>query len=175
MGFIINIVSNQEYGFFLRDAIFEPLELNNTSYAFDAKVVKQLAQGYVSPEIKADLFDISQIYAAGGVYSTVEDLHRWNQLLFGGKVIKADTLEAMFNAAVSTGQSAPFDQYAFGLNVTNQQGHPVIFHPGGVPGFAALMAYLPDEKLSIVILSNDENASFDVIYSESISSILDVQ
>jgi CubicO group peptidase (beta-lactamase class C family) len=175
LGFIINKVSNHQYPVFLNEAIFEPLELTNTSYAFDAKVVKQFAKGYISPTTKADIFDISEFYAAGGLYSTVEDLHRWNQLLFGGKVVKAETLDAMFKAVVSTGQSAPFDQYVFGLSVTTEQGHPIYFHPGGAPGFAAVMAYLPEEKMSIIILSNSQNSQLDQIYPVLLKSMLDVQ
>jgi CubicO group peptidase (beta-lactamase class C family) len=175
LGYIINKITNHQYPVFLKEGIFEPLELTNTSYAFDGKVVNQLAQGYISADTKADLFDISEFYAAGGIYSTVENLHHWNQLLFGGKLVKADTLDAMFKEAVSTGQTAPFDQYAFGLFATNQEGHRVIWHPGGAPGFAAVMAYLPEEKISIVILSNNQNAQLDQIYPAVLKSILDAQ
>jgi CubicO group peptidase (beta-lactamase class C family) len=175
LGYIIDQVAPKTYPRFLADAIFKPLELNNTSYDFDGSVVKQFAQGYISPTTKAALFDISEAYADGDLYSTVEDLHRWNQLLFSGKVVKGDMLDALSKAAVSTGQSAPFDKYAFGLFTTIEQGHPVIWHPGGAAGFAAVMAYLPDEKMSIVILSNSQNSQLDQIYPVVLKSILDVQ
>jgi len=82
---------------------------------------------------------------AGGLYSTTEDLLKWEQGLFRGKVLKP-SLEKM---------TTPFkSNYAFGLEVETANGHKVIQHNGGIEGFNTILAYYPDEKLTVVVLAN---------------------
>src|SRR5262249_19017223 len=82
----------------------------------------------------------------GALYSTTEDLLRWEQGLFGGKLLSAASLQKM---------TTPFkNDYAFGLQVHTANGHKVIDHSGGIEGFNTLLAYYPEDKLTVVVLSN---------------------
>jgi hypothetical protein len=80
------------------------------------------------------------------LYSTTEDLLRWEQGLFGSKLISAASLAKM---------TTPFkDDYAFGLIVQTTSGRKVIRHGGGIEGFNTLLAYYPDSKVTVAVLAN---------------------
>src|SRR5439155_22733800 len=94
-------------------------------------------------------------HAAGALYSTTEDLLRWEQGLFGGKVLSAASLQKM---------TTPFkNNYAFGLQVRTVNGRKVIDHGGGIEGFNTSLAYYPDDKLTIVVLGNLNGSAPDEI------------
>ncbi|HMC61218.1 MAG TPA: serine hydrolase, partial [Candidatus Solibacter sp.] len=88
---------------------------------------------------------------AGALYSTTEDLLKWEQGLFGGKVLQAAALEKM---------TKPFkNNYACGLQVDTAGGHKVIEHGGGIEGFVTELEYYPDDKLTVVVLENVNGAA----------------
>jgi CubicO group peptidase (beta-lactamase class C family) len=74
LGMIIERVSEMSYGSFLEQAIFEPLYMTGTGYDDSRSVLKHRASGYVNTTLKAEYVDTSVSYAAGGLYSTIEDL-----------------------------------------------------------------------------------------------------
>jgi hypothetical protein len=85
-------------------------------------------------------------HGAGALYSTTEDLLKWEQGLFGGQVLPPASLEKM---------TTPFkSDYAFGLSVDTAGGHKVIEHGGGIEGFNTELEYYPEDKLTVVVLRN---------------------
>src|SRR5262249_41086800 len=83
---------------------------------------------------------------AGALYSTTEDLLRWEQALFGGKIVSAESLRKM---------TTPFkNNYALGVTVQAANGRTVIQHGGGIDGFNTFLAYYPDDKLTVAVLAN---------------------
>ncbi|MDR3675881.1 MAG: serine hydrolase, partial [Acidobacteriota bacterium] len=77
---------------------------------------------------------------------TTEDLLRWEQGLFGGKLLSPASLQKM---------TTPFKQdYACGLFVSTANGRKRIDHAGGVEGFNTQLSYYPDDKLTVVVLAN---------------------
>jgi hypothetical protein len=96
--------------------------------------------------INAGYIDMSIPLSAGALYSTTEDLLRWEQGLMGGKLLSAASLQKM---------TTPFkNDYAFGLGVHTANGHKVIDHNGGIEGFNTALAYYPEDKLTVVVLAN---------------------
>src|SRR6266550_4562204 len=90
--------------------------------------------------------DMSIPFSAGALYSTTEDLLRWEQGLFGGKVLSAASLKKM---------TTPFKHdYGYGLAVRTAHGYTVIEHGGGIEGFNTQLAYDPDRKLAVIVLGN---------------------
>src|SRR6185295_5044607 len=84
--------------------------------------------------------------AAGALYSTTEDLLRWEQALFGGKVVSPASLQKM---------TTPFkNDYALGVTVQTANGRKVVQHGGGIDGFNTFLAYYPDDKLTVAVLAN---------------------
>jgi hypothetical protein len=89
-------------------------------------------KGYEAPNglIHAGFIHMTVPFSAGALYSTTEDLQRWEQGLFGGKVLSASSLQKMITPLKN--------DYVFGLIVHTTNGHKVIEHGGGIEGFRAM-------------------------------------
>jgi hypothetical protein len=91
---------------------------------------------------------------AGSLYSTVDDLLKWNQALYGGKVLNEKSLQAALTPVVLKTGEKPSMPYAYGLGLSKYRGVDVISHGGGLHGFVTQLAYYPKEKISVVMFSN---------------------
>jgi len=149
LGYLIEKISGQTYEMFVRENIFKPLNMEESGYDSNSAVIAHRAAGY---EVVRNAFQNSGFvhmsipHAAGALYSTTGDLLKWEQGLFGGKVLQTASLEKM---------TTPFkSNYAFGLGVETVAGHKVISHGGGIEGFNTQLEYYPDDKLTVVVLRN---------------------
>lgn len=149
LGYLIEKVSGESYEKFLRENIFTPLGMKDSGYDSNSAVILHRAAGYApsaAGPVNAGFIHMSVPHAAGGLYSTTGDLLRWEQGLFGGKVLSSASLEKM---------TTPFkNDYAFGLGVNNRNGRKVISHNGGIEGFNTYLGYYPDDHVTVVVLAN---------------------
>jgi CubicO group peptidase (beta-lactamase class C family) len=147
LGYLIEKISGQSYSDFLQQNIFTPLGMKDSGYDSNSAIIAHRAAGYApgkSGPVNAGFVHMSIPFSAGALYSTTGDLLRWEQGLFGGKVLKAESLAKM---------TTPFKQdYAFGLGVSTNNGHKMIAHDGGIQGFNTFLAYFPDDKLVVAVL-----------------------
>ncbi len=149
LGYLVERASGQDYAQFLRDSIFEPLGMKDTGYDLHATIVPNRASGYTTTTSglrNAPYIDMTVPFGAGALYSTTEDLLRWTQGLFGGRVLSAASLEAMTTPLLNN--------YAFGVSVREASGRKVIEHGGGIEGFNTLLAYYPDSRITVAVLGN---------------------
>lgn len=159
LGYVIEKVSGQTYQAYLQDHIFGPLGLKNTGYDDTAIVLPQRAAGYTVAAGKprnAPYLAMSLPYAAGSLYSTVDDLLTWQQALQAGKVIKPASLAAMFT-----------DQgfgYGYGQFISKVNGRRMWAHAGGINGFSTDLVLFPDQGVSLIILSNNDQAPIDRLF-----------
>ena len=141
LGHIIEKVSGKSYGDFVRDSIFEPLKMVNTGYDYNGLVLKHRAEGYSlrgDTIITAPFVDMSVPFAAGGLYSTVEDLYLWDQALYTEKLISKKSLEMMFT---------PFKkQYGYGWFIDEQFKRLCISHGGRIEGYMNSIERFPDDQ-----------------------------
>lgn len=159
LGMVIEKLSGHSYAQFLKDAIFEPLGMENSGYDKAVDVLKERASGY---DIKggriqnAEYLDMSIPYAAGGIYSTIGDLLLWNEALaHSGKLLSADSLRQMFSIyPATTGHDG--QNYGYGVVITHRFGKLMYYHGGGVNGFATSIQRYPQENVCIIVLSNLE-------------------
>jgi CubicO group peptidase (beta-lactamase class C family) len=94
LGAIIAKVSCKSFNDYLRDTFFEPLGMHDTGVHTSTALLKHEATGYDfagGKPTKALDWDMSRAGAAGALYSTVEDLNRWNEGIFGGKVLSEES------------------------------------------------------------------------------------
>lgn len=105
------------------------------------------------------------------MYSTVEDLYRWEQALFTGEVVSQESWDAMLDAAAP--MPGTEDIYAYGLITGEINGHPAIAHTGAIIGFVTVLAYLPEDDLTVIVLSNFEGAALDVLVDTIVRQLLD--
>src|SRR5215217_5519630 len=172
LGAIIERVTGKPYEQVLQQNIFDPLGMKNTGYDHHDTLIPKRASGYSkTPDgyTNAAYLDMSIPYAAGSLYSTVEDLYLWDQALYTDKVLSAQSKALMYK---------PFlENYAYGWAVTNasfkQNDQPVqmISHDGGINGFSTTIMRFPKEKNLIVLLDNTGSEYVNRL-GESIGRIL---
>jgi CubicO group peptidase (beta-lactamase class C family) len=149
LGYLIEKISGQSYEKFVQENIFKPLGMKDSGYDSNSAVIVNRAAGYApganGPE-NAGFINMTIPFSAGALYSTTEDLLRWEQGLFGGKLLSAASLAKM---------TTPFkNDYAFGLGVRTVKGRKMIEHNGGIEGFNTDLAYYPEDKLTVAVLAN---------------------
>jgi CubicO group peptidase (beta-lactamase class C family) len=149
LGYLIEKVGGRTYQQFLQENIFTPLGMKDSGYDSNAAIIPRRASGY-SPSkdgvVNAGFINMTIPFSAGSLYSTTEDLLKWERGLFGGKVLSQASLKKM---------TTPFkENYAFGLLVTSPNGRKKIDHGGGIEGFNTELAYWPDDQLTVVVLAN---------------------
>jgi CubicO group peptidase (beta-lactamase class C family) len=149
LGALIEKVSGKSYEAFVQDNIFTPLKMNNSGYDSNAKIISQRATGYipnVDGMINAGYSDMSVPFSAGALYSTTEDLLKWETALFDKKLLSSASLKKMIT---------PYkENYALGLFVSNNNENTIIQHSGGIEGFNTQLTYHTDKKITVVVLAN---------------------
>jgi CubicO group peptidase (beta-lactamase class C family) len=146
---VIEKASGQSYADFLAKTVFQPLGMNDSGYDSNAAVLPRRASGYASSAggvINADYWDMSIPQGAGGLYSTTHDLLKWEQGLFGGKLLRPASLTLLTTPVR--------ERYAFGVFVVEAAGNTTIAHSGGLDGFNTYMAYDPVRRVSVIVLGN---------------------
>ncbi|CAN5617753.1 serine hydrolase domain-containing protein [soil metagenome] len=162
LGAIIEKASGKTYETFLQENIFTPLQMVNTGYEHDKAL---LAIGYANARDEADLIDMSIPFAAGGLYSTVEDLYRWDQALDTEKLLPKPLWDIMFTAQAAIPNSNG-SSYGYGWVLGQQLGHRSVGHNGGIEGFVTSYNRFPDDKVTIILLSNRQDINPNQISSE---------
>lgn len=156
LGCIVEKVSCQPYEDFLRKSFFEPLGMKNTGVHHSDQALKHVALGYDGGPKRAINWDMSWAGGAGALYSTVGDLYRWNEGIFGGKMLSKTSLEAAFTA-VKTAEAKeynPAEGYGYGWAVGQFRGAREISHSGGLNGFVTHLLRMPDKNFTVVVLVN---------------------
>lgn len=149
LGEVIEKVSGMPYASFLRQNIFIPAGMSDTGADVDSAIISKRAQGYDStPEgfRRAEAISMSVPFSAGFLYSTVGDLLKWEQALFAGKIISAESLRSMTTGGLG--------EYGMGLFIRSMDGHQLITHDGTIQGFESSLNYYPERQLTIVVLGN---------------------
>jgi CubicO group peptidase (beta-lactamase class C family) len=155
LGAIIEKVTGKSYADALKERVFEPLGMKDSGYDRFATVLPRRAAGYVltpSGYENAPYLDMSIPYAAGSLYSTVDDLYKWDRALYTDKLLGADAKKTMFTPVLQN--------YAFGwtvgpLKLDDQKTEvATIAHNGGINGFNTLEIRMPDTQDLVVLLDN---------------------
>ena len=168
LGYLLEKISGQPYSKFLQDNIFTPLGMKDSGYDSNTEVIPRHAVGYApgpGGPVVAGYIDMSIPFSAGGLYSTTGDLLRWEQALYGGKVLTAASLRKM---------TTPFrENYALGLGVRKTaSGDRIFSHSGGLEGFNTWVGYLPGKDVAVIVLANLNGNAPDNIASD-LTKILD--
>lgn len=150
--YIVEKVSGKTMQNFLQENIFGPLGMKNSGMFEGNAIVHNLAVGYTENDEgteNAPYIDMSIPFGAGALYSTVEDLYIWDQSLYSNKLINKESTQKLFTPNL--------EGYAFGFMVDTFQKHLWVFHTGGIEGFSTAINRFPDDKLTIIILKNNDN------------------
>lgn len=161
LGVIIERVTGEPYDRVLRSRILDPMGLDDTGYDHNTEVVERRAMGYERVPggyRHAPYLDSSIPFSAGMLYSTVEDLRKWDQALYGqGPFRKPETKALYFAPHIAmAGPDGPHYAYGWILRdvlVGSDTVH-VIEHGGGIFGFTTEFWRMPDERRTIIVLDN---------------------
>jgi len=150
--YVIEKVSGEPYADYLQRRLFQPLGMNDTGYDNTSQILPGRARGYergLEDRIWHNIrpTDMTWPQGAGGLYSTVDDLLKWDQALSSGRVLKPESQKAMF-ADYGRG-------YGFGWYVDQQWGQERIWHGGDIDGFSTQFQRYPKARLTVVVLFNE--------------------
>jgi CubicO group peptidase (beta-lactamase class C family) len=156
LGVIIRKASGEFYGDFLRKRVFLPLGMETARIINEADIVPNRAAGYrlVKGELKNQEWVSPSLNttADGSLYFTVLDMAKWDAALYTEKLLKRSSLEQMWTPVKTTdGKSHP---YGFGWQVHEEGGHKVLEHGGAWQGFMTAIVRYPDDKLTVIVLTN---------------------
>ena len=173
LGYIIEKVSGQSYENYLKENIFDRLEMRDSGYDHAATLLKNRASGYEErpTRVNAEYLDMSIPYSAGSLYSTVEDLYRWDRALYTDKVLSEKTRERMFTPLVKTPNGDL--SYGYGWMIGSDNGRKTIQHGGGINGFSTVILRYPDQDACVIVLSNMPSPRFGPIGHRLATMLLD--
>jgi CubicO group peptidase (beta-lactamase class C family) len=160
LGFIIQKVSGQPYDAFLRKTFFEPLGMTNTGVYPSGTPLANEAFGYSyeNGTVRRSVnWDMSNVPAAGNLYSTARDLFLWNEAVFAGKVLSAANARAAFTVGVLTADDPTYPEDVgdgYGWTMDRLNGAREISHGGELAGFGSYLLRLPNYHLTVVVLLN---------------------
>ena len=170
LGAIVEAVTGQSYESVLRKKILDPLGMNDTGYDHHETVLKKRAAGYEGANgvINAPYLDMSIPYAAGSLYSTVEDLYKWDQALYTEKLLPEKYKEIMFKPFL---KDYAYGWFAGAFQIGGGKTVPSLSHEGGINGFNTLIVRLVNDKDLIVLLNNTGGTKLEEM-AKNIASIL---
>ena len=152
---IVERVSGKSLNAFAQERIFKPLGMTHTLYQDDhTQVIPKRATGY-DPNEAANAYKIDMSNwdetGDGNVYTSVEDLYLWDQAFYTNALGK-DVMD-MLQTKGTLANGKPID-YAFGLVIHDYKGLKVVEHGGAWAGFRAAIVRFPEERFSVICLSN---------------------
>ena len=160
LSLIVEVRSGIPFAQFLKQNVFQPLGMNHTlAYEQGLSSVPNRAYGYShkGDEWKrTDQSLTSSVLGDGGIYSSVDDLFKWDQALYAHKLISAELQKEAFTPAVETDQAST--GYGFGWFIGSYRGLKEIWHSGNSIGFTTRIVRFPERKFTVIILTNRNEA-----------------
>jgi CubicO group peptidase (beta-lactamase class C family) len=157
LAMIVEQVSGQTYPDFLKQNIFEPLGMHNTvAHQNGVSTVTNRAFGYHVTDDDVEFSDQSPwsaVLGDGGIYTSVVDLSLWDAALYSDELISDDLKRRAFT---------PFlEDYGFGWRIDDYRGHVRMYHSGSTVGFRNFIQRFPEDRLTVVVLSNRRHPEVD--------------
>ncbi len=155
---IVEKVSGQPILQFLTEHIFKPLGMHSVLDIDESHPTETDAVGYLryalGPPRVAPLEGKGWMFAAGELYMTPADLAKWNISMINQTVLKPESYKEMeTEVRLKNGEGT---RYGLGVSLYSSQGHRVVEHSGEVSGFVAENIVLPDDKVAVTVLTNQD-------------------
>jgi CubicO group peptidase (beta-lactamase class C family) len=171
LGMILERTTGKTYADLLRDGILKPAEMNDSGVDTSQLFLPKRGYGYEWTPLAglrpAPYNEISTALGAGDIYSTAEDMFRFDRALYGDKLLSAKMRELMFTPATQRGglgwfiRTAPKEHPA--------AGHTLQFHEGHMFGFFTMYTRAPETETMVLTIDNTDLDSFEEIQREILS------
>ncbi len=167
LGILLHEVTGQFYGDFLQERIFRPLKMDTTRIISEADIVPNRAAGYrlVKGELKNQewVSPTLNTTADGALYFSILDLAKWDSALYTEKLLTRASLDQMWTVTKLKNGQPNSGHYGFGWSMEYKNGHRMIGHDGAWQGFESNISRYVDDKLTVVVLANLDQADPEVI------------
>jgi CubicO group peptidase (beta-lactamase class C family) len=181
VGYIIELKSSKTWEKYVRENIFEPLDMNTSTYTISDML--KLPDHGVPYREKRDSFELYQIpyyedtegvAPAGAIISNINELSHWlvalmNDGSYNGKqALPPNVLKATMQPAIglpnALGEALGYwevlnPDYGMGRQTASYRGHLMTFHGGDLPGFHSQVSFLPNEKIGVIVLVIGDHAA----------------
>jgi CubicO group peptidase (beta-lactamase class C family) len=163
LAMIVEKASGKSFGEFLRQRIFIPLKMKNTiAYEKGKNEVPNRAYGYTKESgvwQETDQSPTSAVLGDGGIYSSLDDLEKWDRALQQHTLLSEEEMRPALTAVQPTDGPAKFTDgpnisYGFGWFLDPYRRHKRMSHDGGTVGFRTTIQRFPDDNLTIIVLAN---------------------
>jgi CubicO group peptidase (beta-lactamase class C family) len=162
LAILVARAADQPFHQFLQQRIFGPLGMQRTLvYDETGPVVPQLAYGYFGGTVEAGPYqrwDYNlRTAGGGGIFSTVDDLYRWDQALYTERLASAAALrEAWTPGRLNDGTTFG---YGFGWEIGSFRGRRQLAHSGNLAAYHARFLRFPEDRLSVLVLANTDRVN----------------
>jgi CubicO group peptidase (beta-lactamase class C family) len=164
---IIEVASGQSYADYLQYQILEPAGMADSGYDQHELVLPHRASGYILTETgyqNPPFWDMSQPSGAGGMYSTTEDLYKFDRALYTDVVLNEDSKKLMFAPIVRMGSEQGY--HGYGWSIDTNCGRDRQMYYGAIHGFRAILSRYSSEKAVVIVLSNVGDVSIQRIEND---------
>ncbi|MFO0915002.1 MAG: serine hydrolase [Pirellulales bacterium] len=159
LGFIIEKVTGKPYEQVVEETIFRPLGMRHSGFGYAKLRNPRKAVGFTVLNDKTqqpvDDRQLPDPYAAGGIYSTTQDLQLFGQAILGQRLLKPETQQTAFQSVR--------ENYGLGWIVRDVDGKRVVSHSGGADGFRSNLLLVPQDGICLVLLDNHETQALESI------------
>ena len=163
LAMIVEKASGKSFGQFLQERIFTPLQMKNTvAYEKGKNEVAHRAYGHTREKDgwrQTDQSPTSAVLGDGGIYSSLDDLEKWDRALREHTLLSAAEMEPALTPVQPSGGAAKFADgpsvsYGFGWFLDPYRGHRRMSHDGETIGFRTTIQRFPEDQLTIIVLAN---------------------
>lgn len=156
LALVVEAVSGQPFALFLKQNIFEPLGMKHTvAFQNGISTLENRALGHSRTDkgfVRTDQSNTSAVLGDGGIYSSVEDLFKWDQELYANRLVSASLRQQSFTPAMLNDGTQT--KYGYGWYVEPYKNFSSVYHTGSTRGFRNALFRLPDQRLTVIILTN---------------------
>jgi CubicO group peptidase (beta-lactamase class C family) len=166
LGLMLEQLTGKRYEEVIRQQIFEPLGMTHSGAEWEQTLIRHRANGYINTGVEitnADYHDDTGMHAAGALYSTVEDLFKWDRALNGNRLLRQSTLAQMHQPVM--------EGYGYGWELPVIHGRRVFGHSGGLPGFTSNYARFIEDDVTVIVASNLSGAAFSQL-TEGLAAVV---
>ncbi len=152
LALIVQQASGTSFATFLHERIFQPLSMDSTlAHQEGISTVRHRAFGYTHSEpgwSRTDQDQTSAVLGDGGVYSSIDDLAKWDAALYDSRLLQPESLRAVFTPATATDD--PDVEYGYGWRITGE----TLWHSGESVGFRNVIVRYPKRRMTVIVLTN---------------------
>ena len=154
LGYIIEKASGMSYPKFIKEKIFDKINMNSSYYGSHSKLIKNRASGYQKRGefSNAQYISLTLPYSAGSIMSTVDDMLKWQTAITTDVFVKEATIDKAFtNYTLNNGDKI---NYGYGWSIDELNGVPTIEHGGAIPGYLSMGVFVPSKNVYVIVFSN---------------------